>query len=411
MPIIETEKPVVYCQNCRHANYLREPLCVKCGTRLMIVVFPESLQYDTNAVPSYYEDHLLERVSSLEIKLAQVIGKLENAYRFIQTGFDGFAKDRLILESFLETVHQLNPEIALAISGKSLEKFAAVQTADSPQEGKNFLKQILAEHPHPNSGIFEKLVRDGIEMLERGDEKESFQMLERAALLSPQNFSLLWFIALRSFEAEKQRETGKYLDKLQKLEPQNICLNLFSAALLADERDFAKSKKLLKYADKSQRLTKAVKCLKGFISAADGNWEKAAKFFGQNFSYENSAEIAYLLGCVYFQLNADEKSLEFLTRAVLLDPQFSDAWFMQAVIYRKQKNDELCRAALVKTAEIKENGAQSVEYLKKGKSLDISIALPFAHFQDENKRLWSGGSMRISKFVRRLMAAAFSVDD
>ena len=38
----------------------------------MIVVFPNSLQYDTNQTPTFYEDHLLERISALEIRVDQL---------------------------------------------------------------------------------------------------------------------------------------------------------------------------------------------------------------------------------------------------------------------------------------------------------------------------------------------------
>ncbi len=412
MSKIVEEKPVVYCQNCRAVNSLRESFCVKCGTRLMLVVFPESLRYDTNSVPSYYEDHLLERVTSLELKLAQVVGKLESAYDFIQKGFDGFTKDRLVLQAFLETVNQINPEIAAAISSKSLEKISAVKSKNkSPKIEKNKLAEIFAEHPHPNSEIFEKLVRDGIEMLKRGDEKESFQMLERAALLSPQNFSLIWFIAVESFKAEKYRETGKHLDKLLKLSAQNDFVNLLAAAFQTDEGDISQAKKLLKNAAKNSHLAVSVKFIKGFISAADQNWEKTVKFFGQVYTLENSAETAYLLGCSYFQLSNEEKCLEFLDRAVLLDNQFSDAWLMQSVIYGRRKNQEMSNLTFQKAVEAKENGAQSVEFLKKGKPLEISVALPFAHLHDTKKRLWSGGSLRIARFVRRMLIAAVCNDD
>ncbi len=65
-----------YCQKCREQNALGEQSCRRCGTRLMLVVFPQSLKYDTNYVPTYYEDHLLERVTSLELRLSQVAERL-----------------------------------------------------------------------------------------------------------------------------------------------------------------------------------------------------------------------------------------------------------------------------------------------------------------------------------------------
>jgi hypothetical protein len=82
-----------YCQNCRAANDVGETICRNCGTRLMLVVFPQSLKYDTNYVPSFYEDHILERVSLLELRLSQITEQLAMALEFISREARSFQKD------------------------------------------------------------------------------------------------------------------------------------------------------------------------------------------------------------------------------------------------------------------------------------------------------------------------------
>jgi hypothetical protein len=42
----------------------------------MLVVFPPSTRHDDAVTPSFYEDHLLERVSLLELQLAQAVEKI-----------------------------------------------------------------------------------------------------------------------------------------------------------------------------------------------------------------------------------------------------------------------------------------------------------------------------------------------
>jgi hypothetical protein len=101
------EKISHYCQKCRAANEPNIANCWRCGTRLMLVVFPPSMRHDEGIVPSYYEDHLLERVSILELRLAQVTEQLAMACDFIRREAKSFEKDHALLQSFFETIQKL----------------------------------------------------------------------------------------------------------------------------------------------------------------------------------------------------------------------------------------------------------------------------------------------------------------
>ncbi len=68
----------------------------------MIVVFPPSVRHEEGITPSYYEDHLLERVSLLELRLAQITEQLAMAYEFISREAKSFHKDHALLQSFLK---------------------------------------------------------------------------------------------------------------------------------------------------------------------------------------------------------------------------------------------------------------------------------------------------------------------
>ncbi|HXG85163.1 MAG TPA: zinc-ribbon domain-containing protein, partial [Pyrinomonadaceae bacterium] len=94
------EKISHYCQKCRAANSAGERTCRRCGTRLMLVVFPPSMRHDDGIIPSYYEDHLLERVSLLELQLAQVLEKVKMAYEFFARESKELQKDHKFIRAF-----------------------------------------------------------------------------------------------------------------------------------------------------------------------------------------------------------------------------------------------------------------------------------------------------------------------
>jgi zinc ribbon protein len=71
-----------FCQNCRAANPLGQEFCQRCGTRLMLVVLPPSMRVEcTETTP--HEEHLLERVTTLENTLARLAERLEQGLKLL----------------------------------------------------------------------------------------------------------------------------------------------------------------------------------------------------------------------------------------------------------------------------------------------------------------------------------------
>ena len=66
-----------YCQKCMVANPLGQEFCAHCGTRLMIIVEPPATKHENAGATSAHEEHLLERLSILENRLARLTERLE----------------------------------------------------------------------------------------------------------------------------------------------------------------------------------------------------------------------------------------------------------------------------------------------------------------------------------------------
>ena len=62
----ENETETIYCQQCRARNDADEKYCRKCRARLMVVNWTEEAEDATLIDSSFLEEHLFERVSSLE---------------------------------------------------------------------------------------------------------------------------------------------------------------------------------------------------------------------------------------------------------------------------------------------------------------------------------------------------------
>jgi tetratricopeptide (TPR) repeat protein len=389
-----------YCQKCRAANEPGSSNCRECGTRLMIVVFPPSIRHDEGIVPSYYEDHLLERVSLLELRLAQMSEQLKLAYEFINREAKSFQKDHSLLQSFFETIEKVNPDLSSLLSQNCLEIWDEKKeklAIENKQE--RLLKDILANHDNKQAELFTHLVREGIKLLQKNEEKQAFATLERASLLSPQNVPLLVYIAESLFRADKSDAAAKNLEKAYDFAPQNEKILLLLGAISADKKDSEKARKLLSVLANKPHTAVCVNFIWGMLAAFEENWTESIAAFKEAINIEETPELQYLTGCVYFQLRQFETALWHLQKATVIEVKFADTWFMQSVIYKLQNDTERAKNTQEAAFEIKEAAAQCLEYLNGKKALDFETALPFAHF-GKSKRLLSGGSLRLTKFFR-----------
>jgi len=388
------ERPDVYCQNCRSQNSLRETHCKNCGTRLLLVVFPQSLQYDTNHVPSFYEDHLLERVSLLELRLTQVGDGLRIAMEIIRE------QGKIIREN-----NELAKSLYRKVNGTNAKKS---EKSNSSKKDKitQTIEKAVAEHDSPNVELFTKLLTEGVRLLEKNDEKEAFRMLERAVMLSPRNVSLLLFTARAHFFADKFSDAKKYLEKAFEFAPDNTDVLFLLGVIYADEADTEKARLFLSILAENEKTSMVVNFVWGILAAAEKKLSESIAAFKVAAQAANFAELEYLLGCSFFEQNELVSALRHFQKAIAIDRKYADAWFMQAVVYHLQADERVINM-LANASDLKEAGSQSTEFLRKNK-LDLDIALPFQHFIKKDARLLTGGSLRLARFLKNEIIKAIN---
>jgi zinc-ribbon domain len=94
-----------YCQNCRAANPLGQEFCLRCGTRLMLVVRPPSMRVETpETTPN--EEHLLERLTILENTLARLAERLEQGLKLLLRHSETAYTNHALVKSLIEILNE-----------------------------------------------------------------------------------------------------------------------------------------------------------------------------------------------------------------------------------------------------------------------------------------------------------------
>src|SRR6266704_7125481 len=94
-----------YCQKCCAANPLGQEFCLRCGTRLMIVVQPPSMRIvPTETTP--HEEHLLERLTILENTLARLAERLEQGLKLLLRQSETAYTNHALVKSLIEILNE-----------------------------------------------------------------------------------------------------------------------------------------------------------------------------------------------------------------------------------------------------------------------------------------------------------------
>src|SRR5437867_4304040 len=93
-----------YCQKCRAANPMGQEFCLRCGTRLMIVVQPPSVRVDV-AETTPHEEHLLERLTLLENTLARLAERLEEGLKLLLRHSETSYVNHALVKSLIEILN------------------------------------------------------------------------------------------------------------------------------------------------------------------------------------------------------------------------------------------------------------------------------------------------------------------
>src|SRR6266699_3330152 len=93
-----------YCQKCRAANPMGQEFCLRCGTRLMIVVQPPSVRVDV-AETTPHEEHLLERLTLLENTLARLAERLEEGLKLLLRHSETSYVNHALVKSLIEMLN------------------------------------------------------------------------------------------------------------------------------------------------------------------------------------------------------------------------------------------------------------------------------------------------------------------
>jgi tetratricopeptide (TPR) repeat protein len=376
----------------------------------MIIVEPASARYESAESGPSNEDHLLERISALETRLGRLTGKLERGLDLLLRQAQNSHFDRALVKALVGLLTDDG-----LIKGEKLEQLwidrcqkDAEEQLESERREELRLK-ILANYHGAESNNFEQCVNEGFLFIDDEQLARGIRSLQRAAQLAPNNAPLLYYVGEHFFKTGKTHRAKSYLARAYELSPGDRRVSLLLGLTCADEGDAERAKKLLNSATRLGGSTFAAHYGLGRLFVAEEKWRQALQEFKLALATKASPEAHYALGCLYYQLHRDALASRHLRKALEMDEQYGEAFYVLGLISERTGASELAAEYFAK-AGTDTRARQSAP--RKRQNASAATAAPlFRPSSSNSRKLITGGDRRLAEAMRQDALMACSAAD
>jgi tetratricopeptide (TPR) repeat protein len=338
-----------YCQKCLAANPLGQEFCARCGTRLMIVVEPNSSRFEAGPASLSTDEHLLERISAAENRVARLAERLERSLDLLLR----YAQNAYFDRSLIRALVNLLTEDGVVDTERLERMWSERCQRDTVEQEENVHRdelrlRILAVAKGPDKQAFEELVNEGFLLLEDKQIPQGITKLQRAADVAPDNADLNLYIGEHFFRRGKTKQARAYLAKAHAALPDDLRISLLLGLTCADDGEVELAKDLLSNATAQGGSSFAGHYGLGWVFVAEKNWRRALGEFKRALTIRPSPEAHYVLGCLYYELNRDALAVRHLRKATEMDGGYSEAFYLLAQAYERTGRKDLARQAMEK---------------------------------------------------------------
>ena len=351
-----------------------EESCQKCGCRLMIISYPDA---QNSPLPAW-EEHLLERISSLEQSVGRLDDRLNEIHDLVhQLATESFY-DHTMIESIAGTLKRLQ-----IVGKRELEndwQRRVTQRLIESEERERFearKKDFLNAFRGKDKKLFAKLVDEGSRCFVERNYQRALRALEKAFAIDPQNSEVGIFLGKIYFEFENFSSAGKCLRCVLKFNPQHFEANLLAGLLAKQKGDYSRARIHLTNAADISQTSPAAHVLLGSVLLTLRENHLALSHFSRALDLKPSPQMYLLIGAIYSRQGRLSPAIKHIEKAIEMDPRCDEAFFQLGLVFwghnwRKKARECFQKAIHLNPKEFRYKSALEL-FLRNSRTADRSL--------------------------------------
>lgn len=395
---------MILCQQCTHQNSYDRESCAACGARLMIITStPTAEAYGVidSLVRPTLEEHLLERISSLESQLERAQDRLDLVLDLVHRQATSGLYDHAMLDALVEHLSERG-----AVEGGTLETLWRDRIAEHYEEASEQaefdkrIEQMLGCFGGDNFDLFARLLDTGADLFIEGNAKRGIRYFEKALVLDPANVAVALFVGEHFFRLNKPALARTYLERAIQEETDNYTARLMLGVICGDDGDLDTAKQHLARALKIKGNSFVAHYGLGRILVSEGRVREALSHLKRALSLKPTADMYYLVGRAYLEDGRAEIAVRHLQRCVEIDPKFDAALYHLGLIYLRQEKILLAQEHFRAAYEINPRESRYRTALRARKAGQLSPLPVFGRAAISKRKVVSSGDVRLAELLR-----------
>ena len=395
---------MILCQQCTHENPYNRETCVVCDARLLIITnTPTAAAYggvDSLLRPTL-EEHLLERISSLESQLERAQDRLELVLDLVHRQATSGLYDHAMLDALVEHLSERG-----AVEGGKLETLwrdriaEHYEEASEQEEFDKRIERMLGGFGGENFDLFARLLDTGADLVIEGNAKRGIRYFEKALVLDPANVAVALFVGEHFFRFNKPVLARAYLEQAIQKEVDNYPAQLMLGVICGDDGDLDSAKRHLARALKIRRNSFAANYGLGRILVSEGRVREALTHLKRALSLKPTPEMHYLVGRAYLEEGRSEVAVRHFRRCVEMDPKCDAALYHLGLIYLRQENLLLAQEHFRAAYEINPRESRYRTALRARNAGQLAPLPVFGRAAVSKRKMVSSGDVRLAELLR-----------
>ncbi len=368
----------------------------------MLVVNTPTSRFDTSIAQLRGQEFLIERVSWLELRLLQLISRMETTLNLMMRQGNNIYFNHTLLDALITVLSKDD-----LIDMKELNKHWQENRENKTEKKESLVKiEALKEdwidgHEGRDKEAFARYVEEATKYFSEGEWNKAIKYLETAASLSPKNTSLNLFIGLSHFREKRTALARDYFYRVFISDAGNTKLAVMLALSHCEEGEIDPAKRILQKVTRKKDSNFAAHYAFGRLLIVEEKWSEALVQFKKALSLNKSAEAHYIVANTYYKLGRFRIAESHVRSAVELDGSFAEGYYLLGLILARKNEFELANECFRQAETLDGNEIRFSYAIKNTKRLSRKeIILPlFASLKVTKKKLITSGDQRIAEFV------------
>jgi tetratricopeptide (TPR) repeat protein len=319
---------MVHCQKCTTRNPLNREFCWKCGTRLLVSSGTSTL----DASIPFLEEHVLERISTLEYSISMLTKRVDGMMETIERVAASNFIDHTMIETLTDSLETAGIDLANLEEDWRRRIDTRILETEEVERLSSRMQRIMLTFRGTDRKQFTQWIEKSYDLIVADRARESLHFLKSAAKQDPGNTDLALLLAEVYFQAKDYSRALECLRPILESKPDNFEATFLSGLIQQRTGDLHDAQFRLERAIGLKKDSSAAHATLGSLLAGIGNNKQALKHLSKALKLKPSAAVHFLLGSVYYTNGEHKRAIQHLRRATQMDPKFDEAFYQLGLL-------------------------------------------------------------------------------